>query len=102
MSTIGRKRVDGLIVGDVALHGMHDELLHLDIPAVFIGYLPNHAIDSVRLDSFQGGYLMGEYLAKKGHRRVANITGPFFFEEAVARASRFEHGLPDHGALIEQ
>jgi DNA-binding LacI/PurR family transcriptional regulator len=98
LKQIRRRRVDGLIVGDVALHGMHDALLHLDLPAVFIGYLPNKAVDSVRTDGFQGGYLIGQYLAKKGHRRVANVTGPSFFEEAVARSDGFEQGLADHGA----
>jgi DNA-binding LacI/PurR family transcriptional regulator len=95
---IGRKRVDGLIVGDFALHGMHDDLLGLDLPTVFIGHLPNHAVDSVKLDDFGGGYLMGEYLARKGHKRVAHVTGPSFFREAMARASGFEQGLAEHGA----
>ena len=95
---IGRKRVDGLIVGDFALHGMHDDLLGLDLPTVFIGHLPNHAVDSVKLDDFGGGYLMGEYLAGKGHKRVAHVTGPSFFREAMARASGFEQGLAEHGA----
>jgi DNA-binding LacI/PurR family transcriptional regulator len=95
---IGRKRVDGLIVGDFALHGMHDDLLGLDLPTVFIGHLPNHAVDSVKLDDFGGGYLMGEYLARKGHARVAHVTGPSFFREAMARASGFEQGLAEHGA----
>src|SRR5438105_2152295 len=34
---ISRKRVDGLIVGDFALHGMHDDLFGLDVPVVFVG-----------------------------------------------------------------
>nr|WP_246249051.1 LacI family DNA-binding transcriptional regulator [Chelativorans alearense] len=58
------KRVDGLIVGDFALHGMHDALFQLDIPAVFIGHLPNHAVDSVKTDDFGGGYLMGQHFAR--------------------------------------
>src|SRR6185503_13437497 len=99
---IRRRRVDGLIVGDVALHGMHDALINIDIPTVFIGYLSNRSVDSVRTDGFQGGYLIGEYLARKGHRRIANITGPSFFEEAVARKDGFERALADHGAPIAE
>ncbi len=95
---IGHRRVDGLIVGDFALHGMHDKLIGLDLPTVFIGHLPNQAVDSVKLDDFGGGYLMGEYLARKGHKRVAHVTGPSFFREAMSRASGFERGLADHGA----
>jgi DNA-binding LacI/PurR family transcriptional regulator len=98
---IGRKRVDGMIVGDFALHGMHDALLGIDVPTVFIGHLPNQAVDSVKLDDFGGGYLMGEYLARKGHRRVAHVTGPSFFREAMARADGFEQGLAAHGALAD-
>ncbi|WP_309082945.1 LacI family DNA-binding transcriptional regulator [Chelativorans sp.] len=97
---IGRKRVDGLIVGDFALHGMHDHLIGIDTPTVFIGDLPNQAVDSVKIDDFGGGYQMGAYLAKKGHRRVANVTGPSFFQEAMARADGFERGLADHGAPV--
>src|SRR5690606_22378589 len=44
---IRHRRVDGLIVGDFALHGMHDHLIGIDTPTVFIGNLPNHAVDSV-------------------------------------------------------
>lgn len=95
---IRNKRVDGLIVGDFALHRMHDELLKLDMPTVFIGDLPNRAVDSVKTDDFGGGYAMGKLLAEKGHRRVAHVTGPAHFAEAMARADGFEKGLADHGA----
>ncbi|HWK68227.1 MAG TPA: LacI family DNA-binding transcriptional regulator [Rhizobiaceae bacterium] len=95
---ISNKRVDGLIVGDFALHGMHDALLRLETPTVFIGNLPNHAVDSVKIDDYGGGYQMGAYLAGKGHRRVAHVTGPSFFAEAMSRAEGFERGLADNGA----
>lgn len=97
---VSNKRVDGLIVGDFAMHGMHDALLNLDMPAVFIGHLPNHAVDSVKLDDFGGGYLIGEYLAKKGHTRIAHVTGPGVFEEAMQRADGFEKGLGDNGVKL--
>ncbi len=95
---ISNKRVDGLIVGDFALHGMHDALLRVETPTVFIGHLPNQAVDSVKIDDFGGGYQMGEYLARRGHRRVAHVTGPSFFAEAMLRAGGLEQGLADNGA----
>jgi DNA-binding LacI/PurR family transcriptional regulator len=95
---IRNKRVDGLIVGDFALHRMHDELLKIDMPTVFIGDLPNRAVDNVKIDDFGGGYAMGKLLAQKGHRRVAHVTGPAHFAEAMARADGLERGLADHGA----
>ena len=98
---IGHKRVDGLVVGAPALHGMHDALLDYDMPAVYIGSLPNQAVDSVRLDDFDGARQMGAYLARKGHRRVAHITGPAFFREAVTRAEGFEAGLAEGGAAVD-
>ncbi|KKC38762.1 LacI family transcriptional regulator [Devosia epidermidihirudinis] len=97
---IGRKRVDGLIVGDFALHGMHDEIATLDLPTVFIGHLPNHAVDSVKLNDFDGGYQMGAFFARKGHKRVAQVTGPASFAEAMARAEGFEQGLRDNGVEV--
>jgi DNA-binding LacI/PurR family transcriptional regulator len=95
---IRSKGVDGMIVGDFALHGLHDELTRIDFPAVFIGDLPNRAVDSLEVDDFGGCYAMGAHLARKGHRRVANITGPSFFKEAMSRAAGFEQGLADNGA----
>jgi DNA-binding LacI/PurR family transcriptional regulator len=98
---IRHRRVDGLIVGDFALHGMHDALIGIDIPTVFIGNLPNRAVDCVRLDDYGGGYQMGEYLARKGHKRIAHITGPAFFREAMQRAEGFEKGLTDNGVVLD-
>lgn len=94
---IATKRLDGLIVGDFALHGMHDALLRIKTPTVFIGHLPNRAVDSVKIDDFGGGYQMGAYLARKGYRRVAHVTGPSFFAEAMSRADGFERGLAENG-----
>jgi DNA-binding LacI/PurR family transcriptional regulator len=91
------RRVDGLIVGDFALHGIHDALLDLDVPAVFIGNLPNHAVDSVKLDDFGGGKLIATHLAGRGHSRIAHVTGPSVFAEAMARADGFEAGLREAG-----
>jgi len=95
------KRVDGLIVAAPALHGMHDELLSIDLPTVFIGQLNNRAADSVNVDDHGGGYLMGRYLAGKGHSRIAHVTGPTYFSEAMARADGFEQGLADSGVAID-
>jgi DNA-binding LacI/PurR family transcriptional regulator len=101
LQQVRQKRVDGLIVGDFALHGMHDALLGIELPVVFIGDLPNHAVDSIQLDNFGGSYQMGIYLAGRGHRRVAMVTGPAFFREAMTRADGFEKGLADGGAPMD-
>ena len=93
--------VDGLIVGDFALHGIHDALLNLDIPSVVIGHLPNHAVDSIKLDDFGGGRLIGTHLAQRGHTRIAHVTGPSAFTEAMARADGFEAGLRENNVTVD-
>jgi len=95
-------RVDGLIVGDFALHGMQEVLTQVEIPAVFVGRLPSRAVDVVRADDFGGGFAMGRYLAERGHRRVAQVTGPAFFPEATERAEGFERGLAAGGAAPDR
>lgn len=98
---IRHKRVDGLIIADFAIHRMHEDLLSLDVPAVFMGHLPNRAIDSVAFDDHGGCYAMGKYLAEAGHRRVAHVTGPSFFQQASVRRDSFERGFTEHGGRIE-
>lgn len=96
-----RKRVDGLIVGDFALRGLLDRLPEIDVPAVFIGHLADHSVDSVALDDFGGGYLMGTHLAAQGHRRIAHVTGPRIFREADGRSAGFDRALADHGIAVD-
>jgi DNA-binding LacI/PurR family transcriptional regulator len=94
---LNKKRVDGLIVGEFALHGMDDELAKRDTPVVFVGHLPNRSVDNIHFDDYGGGYLLGEHLAKRGHKRVVEVTGPSFFKSAALRADGFEKALADNG-----
>lgn len=99
---LNKKRVDGLLVGDFALHGINEELLKLDTPVVFIGQLASHAVDSIKVDDFGGGYMVGKHFAERGHKRVVQITGPNNFESAMARADGFEKALADHGVAFDR
>jgi len=101
LKQLSRKRVDGVIVADFALHGMLDQLGQIDLPVVFIGPLDSPGIDSVSLDDYGGGYLMGTHLAKAGHRRIAHVTGPTAFQESGARSAGFEQALADHGVPLD-
>lgn len=100
LKQIKHRRVDGVVIGDFALHGMHDALIDFDVPTVFIGHLPNMAVDSVRGDDFGGGRAMGSYLANQGHERVAMVTGPHFFAEANDRTAGFRQGLEERGIAL--
>ncbi len=98
---IARKRVDGIIVAAPALHGIHDALPTLHAPAVFIGGAPRDDADSVMLDEFDGARQMAAYLAGKGHRRVASITGPSFLEETIALIDGFAEGFTAAGGALD-
>jgi DNA-binding LacI/PurR family transcriptional regulator len=99
---LSRKRVDGLLVGDFALHGINEELAKLDTPTVFIGQLNNQVVDSVHIDDFGGGYMVAQHLARQGHKRVVEVTGPSTFGSAMRRAEGFEKGLADNGITFER
>ena len=99
---IQQKRIDGLIIADFAIHRMHEDLNQLETPAVFMGHLPNGAIDSVEFDDHGGCYAMGRYLGEQGHRRVAHVTGPSFFEQSNVRRAGFEQGFAEHGGVLDE
>lgn len=98
---VQRKGLDGLIVADAALHRIQHELLEVKVPTVFVGNLPNHAVDSIEQDGFASAYEMANYLISKGHRRIAHVTGPSFFNMSMLRQAGFERALMDHGIGID-
>ena len=64
-------KVDGVIViGQV--HRSYIEILSkLTIPLIFVDFYDNrYHVDSVISDSFNGGYMLTDYLVSKGHRRI--------------------------------
>ncbi len=99
---ISKKRVDGVLIADFAVHRMQDDLHQLTIPSVFIGQLPNRAVDSIGIDDAGGAYLMGQYFAEAGYRRVAHVCGPTYFEQANIRRVSFAAGLADHGVTVDE
>lgn len=98
---LGRKRVDGLIVGEFALHGLNEVLEQIAMPAVYVGNRPSPYVDSIGLDEYDGAYRLGAYLTERGHTRVASVTGPSIFSEAMTRAAGFEAGLAAGGHPLE-
>lgn len=64
-------KVDGVIViGQV--HRSYIEILSkLTIPLIFVDFYDNrYHVDSVISDSFNGGYMITDYLVSKGHRKI--------------------------------
>lgn len=101
LKQIKTKGVDGLIVADAALHRIQHELAEVKIPTVFVGNLPSRAVDSIEQDGFASAYRMGGYLVSKGHKRIAHVTGPSFFNMSMLRQAGFERALKDGGVEME-
>lgn len=97
LAQVRTKGLDGLIVGDFALHGMYEAVADVTVPTVFVGHLPDPVVDNVKADDFGCSYRMGRHLAAEGHRRVAHVTGPSGFPAAMIRADGFRQGLLDGG-----
>lgn len=101
LQQIQRRGVDGLIVADAALYRIHNELRDVAVPTVFIGNLPSRVVDSIEQDGFESAYRMGQYLLSKGHRRIAHVTGPSFFNMSMIRQNGFERALSDAGCPMD-
>ena len=98
---IRQRGVDGLIVVDAALHRIQHELTNVTVPTVFVGNLPSGSVDSIDQDGFDSAYRMGEYLISRGHRRVAHVTGPSFFNMSMVRQAGFERAFTDNGIAVD-
>lgn len=63
--------LDGLILLSLAVGEKEvDRLLDKGLMTVLVEY-PNDRLNSVEIDDIKGGYMAGEHLIKKGHRRIA-------------------------------
>lgn len=101
LTQLQTRGVDGLIVADAALHRIQPALATVPVPTVFIGNLPGGAVDSIEQDGYDSAYRMGQYLVSKGHRRIAHVTGPSFFNMSMLRQAGFENALRDNGVALD-
>ncbi|MFV0335236.1 MAG: LacI family DNA-binding transcriptional regulator [Tropicimonas sp.] len=104
LSKLRARGIEGLIVGDFALHDMYDAVRQIPVPTVFIGHLPDGGVDNVRADDYHGCFRIGAHLAGRGHRRILHITGPGQFPAADVRRQGFRDGataggMPSAGLL---
>ncbi|MCA9881435.1 MAG: LacI family DNA-binding transcriptional regulator [Anaerolineae bacterium] len=100
LSQIGQNRFDGVIVASEALVGHEHVLEDLDLPAVYIGHLSEPIIDNVTIDDFAAAYMATEYLIKKGHQRIAHISGEPKFFAGKQRQQGYEKALLDHDLAV--
>lgn len=67
--------VDGKVDGVIVIGQVHrkyiETLSKLTIPLIFVDFYDNrYHVDSVISDSFNGGYMITDYLVSKGHRKI--------------------------------
>ncbi|NLJ83782.1 MAG: LacI family transcriptional regulator [Halanaerobiaceae bacterium] len=98
------KQVDGLI--GAFSHDSKDEVLALGkagLPIVQIDRLVDDSqIPSVIIDNILSGYEATEYLIKKGHRRIAHITGALDTNTGIRRAEGYRKALQEYGIEIDE
>jgi LacI family transcriptional regulator len=73
------KRVDGILMNSIAQfnRAQQEQLTNSEVPVVLLNRPRSGSnFSTIAADNNEGGYLAGEYLLRRGHRSVANITGP--------------------------
>lgn len=66
-------------------------------PVVFIAdHAQTVTAPAVRVDNYSAAYEMVSYLAEKGHRRIAHITGPVTATNALRRRAGYRKAVRDH------
>ena len=77
--------------------------LNLEVPYVILdrkmGEDKNKAVVT---DDIKGGYLATNYLIKKGHTRIAAITGPNETSSSLSRLEGYKKALENAGILVDE
>ena len=64
-------KVDAIIVIGQVRRSFIDSLSQLTIPLLFVDFYDSrYNIDSVNSDSYNGGYMITDYLVEMGHRKI--------------------------------
>lgn len=93
-------RVDGIaLIGLDHLDDTYELLGQQNIPAVLLwNYAQQSELPCVGSDNYQSGYLIGEHVAKLGHRAIAGVFPPL---QGNDRASHRFRGVMDALALYD-
>lgn len=73
-NTVTERRLDGIIVIGQLSHSYIAELAKTDIPLLFVDFYDNRFnVDSINSDSFNGGYILTDYLVERGHKNIGFV-----------------------------
>ncbi|MEJ5283937.1 MAG: LacI family DNA-binding transcriptional regulator [Brevinematia bacterium] len=84
------RKVDGLIIIAPDISTIDFNSIEKDnIPVILVGERTTHNINYVDADNENGGFLAVEYLYKKGHRKIAILTGNQTMRNSIDRLNGF-------------
>ena len=68
---VTENKVDGVIVIGQIHRNYIDVLSKIKVPLVFVDFYDNrYKVDSINSDSYNGGYMLTDYLVEMGHRKI--------------------------------
>lgn len=71
---ISENKVDGVIVIGQLHRNYIDVLSRIEIPLLFVDFYDSrYSVDSVNSDSYNGSYMLTDYLVKMGHKKIGFI-----------------------------
>lgn len=102
VSRILQYRVEGIVMASASLSSeLARECARTGIPVVlFNRYAAATPASSVTSDNIEGGRLIGEYLVRGGHERIAFIAGAEDSSTNRDREAGFYKGLAEHGQAV--
>lgn len=98
------RNIDGLIISPVSDASLLGKRLKDSLGKVILldREITNSTCNSVSLDNYKAGYIMGSHLFSKGHRNVACITGPQHISLSRDRIAGFRQAFLDKGIIIDE
>ena len=80
--SLSQQGVDGIIVNSISITKEHIKLINrLTVPVMFTGQR-NEYVDSIKINDYKAGAILGTYFKEKGHKRIV-FAGVTEKDEAV-------------------
>lgn len=74
-----------------------------DIPVILVNrFIRSLDMNVVSIDNYQGGYKATDYLIRKGHKRIAHLSGPLNSTASYDRLQGYKDALKDSGLAINE
>ena len=96
------RNVDGVIVAGKVPDTFIEKLDTVDVPILFVDYLPKRkSYPSVLIDNFNGGVMATNHLIEFGHKRIAFIGGDINHPSINDRLKGYKKALKKAGLAVD-